>query len=61
MTLLTPSSRPSDNLSLLEWEELDELRLAISHSPTTVVVEQQERFTALFVRSIFGKGDRPLE
>ena len=54
MTLFLPAAYPSPYLSSAEWEELNALRLAISHSPTTVVAEQQERFTALFVRSIFG-------
>lgn len=51
---------PFPLLSIEEWEELDALRLAISEAPSTVVPEKQERFTALFARSLLGKGDIPL-
>jgi len=49
------------SLSPSERKELDALRLAISHCPATITTKEQERFTALFTRSIAGKGDRPIE
>jgi hypothetical protein len=51
---------PSPLLSSREWHELNALRKAISHNPASVVPEQQERFSALFTRSLIGKGDLPL-
>lgn len=51
---------PLPSLSKEEWEELNALRQAISESPATVVPEKQERFSALFARSLLGKGNRPL-
>jgi hypothetical protein len=56
-------SAPFVSLPLLspeEWKELNALRLAISEAPATVVPEQQERFAALFARSLIGKGNQPL-
>jgi hypothetical protein len=47
-------------LSTKEWKELDALRKAISHSPATVAPSQQERFSALFARTLLGKGNAPL-
>ena len=49
------------SLSPSEKEEMNALRLAISHCPATVATRDQERFTALFIRSLIGKGDKPLE
>lgn len=54
------ASPPSPFLSPAEWKELDVLRRAISDNPASVVCSQQERFTALFARSLMGKGDLPL-
>lgn len=54
------SSAPSPLLSKEEWKELDALRKAISQNPASVVPWQQERFSALFIRSLLGKGDLPL-
>lgn len=51
---------PLPLLSPSEWEELNVLREAISDNPATVVPERQERFSALFARSLLGKGDQPL-
>jgi hypothetical protein len=48
---------PFPLLSPEEWKELDALRRAISDSPATVVPEQQERFSALFARTLIGKGN----
>lgn len=52
---------PFPSLSKEEWQELDALRKAISDSPATVVPEKQERFSALFARSLIGKGNQPLK
>jgi hypothetical protein len=52
---------PSPLLSRDEWQELNVLREAISDSPSTVVPEKQERFAALFARSLLGKGNQPLQ
>jgi hypothetical protein len=57
MSAPTPSS-PS--LSSEEWRELNALLRAISDSPAAVVPEKQERFTALFARTLSGKGNAPL-
>lgn len=54
------SSLPSPFLSKEEWKELDDLRKAISLNPASVVPWQQEKFSALFIRSLLGKGDLPL-
>lgn len=35
-----------------EFKEMDDLRKAISQSPSSVHPNQQERFTELFVRSL---------
>ncbi len=48
-------------LSETEWKELNALRQAISDNPSAVVPEKQERFVALFARSLLGKGDKPLK
>jgi hypothetical protein len=58
--LSLPVSLPSALLSSREWHELNALRKAISQNPASVVPEQQERFSALFTRSLIGKGDLPL-
>ena len=52
---------PSPLLSISEWKEMDVLRRAISENPASVIPSQQERFTALFTRSLIGKGDRPVQ
>ena len=55
MSLILES--PSPFLSPAEWEELQALRKAISQSPASVVPSKQERFTALFARTLAGKGN----
>lgn len=52
---------PFPALSREEWQELCKLKDAISHHPSTVTPKEQERFTALFTRSLMGKGDRRLQ
>jgi len=44
-----------------EWKELDVLRQAINDYPATVHPEKMERFTKLFVRSLEGKSDLPVD
>ena len=44
-------------LSDAEWEELCTLKKAIDDGPATVVASRMERFTELFVRTLYGKGD----
>ena len=51
---------PLPSLSADEWKELQTLRKAISEAPSTVIPSQQERFAALFARSLIGKGNAPL-
>jgi hypothetical protein len=40
-----------------EWNELNALRKAINYDPSQVCPQKMEEFTALFVRSLYGKGD----
>jgi hypothetical protein len=40
-----------------EWNELNALRKAINYNPSQVCPKKMEEFTALFVRSLYGKGD----
>ncbi|MGA1306046.1 MAG: hypothetical protein ACO3ZB_05835 [Candidatus Nanopelagicaceae bacterium] len=55
MTII-PASFEED-LSKEEWEELFSLKRAIDDGLSTMATEKMERFTALFVRSLHGKGD----
>jgi hypothetical protein len=55
MTIFPPSS--DDNLSQEEWQELFSLKQAIDNSPASMATNKLERFSALFVRSLHGKGD----
>ena len=47
----------SEYLSKEEWNELNALREAINYDPSQVCPQKMEEFTALFVRSLYGKGD----
>ena len=40
-----------------EWNELNALREAINYNPSQVCPQKMEEFTALFVRSLYGKGN----
>jgi len=51
---------PFPLLSPEEWLELNVLRQAISENPATVAPDKQERFSALFARTLIGKGNLPL-
>lgn len=48
----------SDDLTPLEWDELQALRRAISSYPASVHPDKMERFTELFARTLQGKGDQ---
>jgi hypothetical protein len=47
----------TDYLNQEEWRELDALRKAINYNPSQVCPQKMEEFTALFVRSLYGKGN----
>ena len=47
----------SEYLSKEEWNELNALREAINYNPSQVCPQKMEEFTALFVRSLYGKGN----
>lgn len=49
------------NLTTEEFEELQVLRKAICENPASVHYNKMERFAELMVRSLDGKGDRPLQ
>ena len=51
------SSVVSEKITKDEWQEMDTLRRAISQLPSSVVPVKMERFTELFVRSLFGADD----
>ena len=55
MTIFLPSS--DDDLSQEEWQEICSLKQAIDDSPASMATNKLERFSALFVRSLHGKGD----
>lgn len=57
---MTAPPSPPTLLSPAEWKELQALRKAITDAPSTVVPSKQERFAALFARSLLGKGNAPL-
>lgn len=44
-----------------EFEELKVLLKAINENPASVHYNKMERFAELMVRSLDGKGDRPLQ
>ncbi len=48
-------------LTQAEWNEMKYLKDAISYNPASVTPEKQELFVELFVKSLYGKGDRPIE
>ena len=50
----------SPSLSPSEWQELQTLRQAISEAPSSVAPWKMEQFSALFARSLIGKGDLPI-
>ena len=47
----------SEYLTQEEWRELNALREAINYNPSQVCPQKMEKFTELFVRSLYGKGD----
>ena len=47
----------TEYLTQEEWRELNALREAINYNPSQVCPQKMEKFTELFVRSLYGKGD----
>jgi hypothetical protein len=54
---MTLSKTSADYLTKEEWNELNALREAINYDPSQVCPQKMEKFTELFVRSLYGKGD----
>lgn len=44
-------------LSQDEWDEMCALKRAINDGPASIVPHKMERFSELYVRSLYGKGD----
>ena len=57
---MTLSKTGTADLTAEEWNELIALKEAINYAPHTVSPEKMEKFTELMVRSLEGKGDRPI-
>jgi hypothetical protein len=58
---MTLAKTGTSNLSTEEWDELIALKEAIHYDPHTVSPQKMEKFTELMVRSLEGKGDRPVQ
>ena len=58
---MTLAKTGTSNLSTEEWDELIALKDAIHYDPHTVSPQKMEKFTELMVRSLEGKGDRPVQ
>ena len=54
---MTQVSTRNPKLTQAEWDELVALKEAIDYNPSQVHYDKMERFTDLFVRSLYGKGD----
>jgi hypothetical protein len=54
---MTYSENFNSELSNDEWNELVALKNVINQNPAAVHPEKMELFTALFVKSLEGKGD----
>jgi len=57
---MTLAKTGTSELTKEEWSELVALKEAINYDPSTVTYEKMEKFTELMVRSLQGKGDRPI-
>jgi hypothetical protein len=57
---MTLAKTGTSNLTKEEWNELVALKEAINYSPHAVSASKMEKFTELMVRSLEGKGDRPI-
>jgi len=55
---MTLSKSGTGYLTQEEWDEMNTLRKAINYNLSSVHPEKQERFTELFVRSLWGKSDK---
>jgi hypothetical protein len=58
---MTLARTGTSELTKEEWNELVALKEAINYDPHTVTPDKMELFTELIVRSLQGKGDRPLD
>jgi len=58
---MTLARTGTSELTKEEWDELVALKDAINYDPSSVHYDKMERFTELMVRSLQGKGDRPLD
>jgi hypothetical protein len=56
---MTYSDNFNSELSNDEWNELVALKNVINQNPASVHPEKMELFTALLVKSLEGKGDKP--
>jgi len=54
---MTLAKTGTEVLSTDEWNELVELKDAITYAPQTVSAQKMEKFAELMVRSLEGKGD----
>lgn len=58
---MTYSQTKHRTLSDSEWQEMAALKNAINDNPASVHPDKMELFTELFVRSLEGKSDQPLD
>jgi hypothetical protein len=58
---MTYSHHKGNYLTEDEWREMAALKNAINDNPATVHPDKMELFTELFVRSLEGKCDPPLD
>ena len=58
---MTLARTGTSELTKEEWNELVALKEAINYDPHTVTPDKMELFTELIVRSLQGKGDKPLD
>lgn len=57
---VSPITQTQSEITQAEWQELATLKAAIDGYPQSISTCQQQRFTELMVKSLAGKGDRPL-
>jgi ABC-type polar amino acid transport system ATPase subunit len=60
VSLITQTRDNESEITQAEWQELVALKAAIDGYPQSISTCQQQRFTELMVKSLVGKGDRPL-
>ena len=54
---MTFSSRKTTTLTDDEWNEMNALRKVITERPQSLVPEKMEKFTELFIKSLYGADD----